>query len=131
MVKCLLAEEESRTQGSRPRTQKNPRPRPRTALSRKDPPEAKDRNVRGQGQRPRTQAQVFSKKKGSSKIFFRRPPKKRSSRNFFRLSPVKNVFQNFFQAIYKISTIQNKVLSSSRRQGSFGGLKASRPRPRT
>ena len=59
----LLPEVKSRTQGSRPRprTQKNLRPRPRTALP------------RGQGQecsrpRPRTQAQVFSKKR-SSKIF--------------------------------------------------------------
>ena len=37
----------------------------------------------------------------------------------------------FFLAIYKISTIQKKVLSSSRGQGNFRGLKASRPRPRT
>ena len=57
------AEVESRTQGSRPRprTQKNPRPRPRTAFPRTDPLEAKDRNARGQ--EPRTQPQVFSKKK--------------------------------------------------------------------
>ena len=52
---------------------KNPRPRPRTALPRTEPLEAKDRNARGQGQGPRTQVQVFSKKK-SSKIFFRRSP---------------------------------------------------------
>ena len=38
---------------------KNPRPRPRTALSRTDPLEAKDMYARGQGQGPRTQAQVF------------------------------------------------------------------------
>ena len=50
-------------------TQKNPRPRPRTAFPRTDPLEAKDRNARGQGQGPRTQAQAFSKKKKSSKIF--------------------------------------------------------------
>ena len=52
-------------QGSRPRprTQKNPRPRPRTAFLRTDTLEAKDRNARGQGQVPRTQAQAFSKKK--------------------------------------------------------------------
>ena len=31
----------------------------------------------------------------------------------------------------KISTIQKIVLSSSRGQGNFGGLEASRPRPRT
>ena len=65
----LLPEVESRTQGLRPRTQKNPRPRtqknprPRTTFPRTDPLEAKDRNARGQGQGPRTQPQVFSKKK--------------------------------------------------------------------
>ena len=38
-------------------------PRPRTAFSRTEPLEAKDRNARGQGQGPRTQAKVFSEKK--------------------------------------------------------------------
>ena len=37
------------------------KPRPRTAFPRTDTLEAKDRNARGQGQRPRTQAQVLSK----------------------------------------------------------------------
>ena len=63
---------ESRTQGSRPRprTQKSPWPRPRTALPKTDPLEAKDRIARGQGQGPRTQAQKCSqKKKQSSQIF--------------------------------------------------------------
>ena len=50
-------------------TKKNPRPRPRTALPRTEPLEAKDRNARGQGQGPRTQAQVFSKKKSLQKFF--------------------------------------------------------------
>ena len=51
---------------------KNPRPRPRTAFPRTEPLEAKDRNARGQGQGPRTQAQAFfkKKKKTSSKKFF-------------------------------------------------------------
>ena len=100
----LYAEVESRTQGSRPRPriQKNPRPRPRTALPKTDPLEAKDSNARGQG--PRTQAQVFSKKK---------------------------VFKKIFQAIYKILTIQKILLSSSRGQVNFRGPEASRPRPRT
>ena len=64
-----ITEVESRTQGSRPiprpRTQKSPRPRPRTSPS-------EDRPSRGQGlecSRPRTQAQVFSKKKGLQKSF--------------------------------------------------------------
>ena len=50
-------------------TKKNPRPRPRTAFPRTDPLEAKDRNARGQGQRLRTQPQVFSKKKSLQKSF--------------------------------------------------------------
>ena len=44
-------------------------PRPRTAFPRADPLEAKDKSARGQGQGPRTQAQVFSKKKGLQKFF--------------------------------------------------------------
>ena len=62
----------------RPRTQKNPRPR--TAFPRTDTLEAKDRNARGQG--PRTQAQVLSKKKRSSKIFSSDLHKKRFPKNF-------------------------------------------------
>ena len=60
---------ESRTQDSRPRpiTQKNLSPR--TASPRTGPFEAKDRNARGQGQGPRTQAQVFSQRKGLQKLF--------------------------------------------------------------
>ena len=42
-------------------------PKPRTAFPRTDTLEAKDRNVWGQGQGPRTQAQVFSEKKGLQK----------------------------------------------------------------
>ena len=50
---------------------KNPRPSPKTAFPRTDPLEAKDRNARGQGQGPRTQARVLSKKKKNvfTKIF--------------------------------------------------------------
>ena len=51
------AEVESRTHGSRPR------PRPRTAFPKTDTLEAKDINARGQGQGPRTQRQVLSKRK--------------------------------------------------------------------
>ena len=115
-------EVESRTQGSRPRT----------AFPRTDTLEAKDRNARGQGQGPRTKAQVLSKKKRSSQKFFRRSPKKKSSsQKFFKRSPQKNVFQKIFQALHKILTIQKIVLSSSRGQANFRGLEASRPRPRT
>ena len=63
-----MAEVESRTQDLRPRQsqghKKNLRP---------EPFEAKDKNAQGQGQGPRTQEQVFSKKK---------------------------VFKNFFQIIF-------------------------------
>ena len=62
------SEVESRTQGSRPRTQKNPRPRSKTAVPRTDRPS------RGQGQecsRPRTKDTGASvlQKKISSKTF--------------------------------------------------------------
>ena len=43
--------------------------------------EAKDKNARGQGQGPRTQPQVLSKKR-SSKNFFRRSPIHRRTKNF-------------------------------------------------
>ena len=81
-------EVESRTQGLRPRpsTQKNLRPR--TALPRAHPLEAKDRNARGQGQGPKTKAQVLSKKKKNvfTKSFSGNLQKKMSSKNFFRRS---------------------------------------------
>ena len=125
---------------------KNPRPRPRTVFPRTDTLEPKDRNARGQG--PRSQAQVFSKKKKVFKNFFRRSQKKkkkvftkifqaiskkkkRISQKLFRRSPQKDVFQKIFQALHKILTIQKIVLSSSRGQVNFRGLKASTPRPRT
>ena len=98
----LFSEVELRTQGSRPRPRTQKNPRPRTAFPRTDTLEAKDRNARGQG--PRTQAQVFSKKK-----------KKRSSQKFFKRSPQKNVFQEIFQALHKILTIQKIALSSNQR----------------
>ena len=59
-----LTEVESRTQGSRPRTQK--KSEAKDSLS-------EDRTSQGQGQecsRPRTQAQVFSKKKKVFQKFF-------------------------------------------------------------
>ena len=121
---------------TRPRTQKKiPRPRSRTAFPRTDTLEAKDRNARCQGQGPRTQAQVLSKKKKQKKVFTKIfqaiSKKKRSSQKFFRQSPQKNVFQKIFQALTKILTIQKIVLSSSLGQANFRGLEASRPRPRT
>ena len=125
---------ESRTQGSRPRTQKKSEAKAKDSLS-------EDRHSRGQEQkcsrlRPRTKdtstSALQKKNKRSSQKFFRRSPKKkRSSQKFFRRSSQKNVFQKIFQALHKILTIQKILLSSSRGQANFRGLKASRPRPRT
>ena len=90
----LLAEVESRTQGSRPRprTQKKSEAKAKDSLS-------EDRHSRGQGQecsRPRTKD---TKRKCSPK----KKKKKRSSQKFFRRSPKKKkkkkVFTKIFQAI--------------------------------
>ena len=53
------------------------------------------------------------------------------SKKFFSDVLQKKIKKFFFQAIYKILTIQKIVLSSSRGQGNFQGLEASRPSPRT
>ena len=84
----LQPEMESRTQGSRPRprTQKNLRPRPRTALPRTDPLEAKDGNARGQGQEPGTQAESVLRKKVLKNCFL----------IFQAISKTKKCLQNLF-----------------------------------
>ena len=46
----------------------------------------------------------------------------------FQAISTKNAFQTIFQALHKILTIQQIVLSSSRGQTNFRGLEASRPR---
>ena len=119
---------ESRTQGSRPR--------PRTQKSFED--KTKDRPSRGQGQRPRTQTQVFSKKKRFSKFFFRPSQKKRSLRIFLGDLYLRKPKIRSLQIFRKVSSVfqpnfngSKIVLSSSRGQGDFRGLEASRPRPRT
>ena len=104
------------------------RPRPRT------------QKIPGQGQgqiisRPRTQTQVFSKKKVLQKIF----SGEKSLQKFFSWrSPLEEnkkgpcTFCGWFLAFSnKISTVQKIVLSSSRGQGNFRGLEASRPRCRS
>ena len=67
LLRPLVAQHQRWSRGHKARGQgqghKNPRPRPRTAFLRTNTLEAKDRNARCQGQRPRTQAQVLSKKK--------------------------------------------------------------------
>ena len=104
-------EARSQDQGHKKKT------RPRTALPRTDPLEAKDRNARGQG--PRTQGQVFSEKKRSSKIFFGRSQKKSLQKFFQAFSNKKRLLKFFFQAIYKISTIQKKNAVLEPRTGQF------------
>ena len=81
------------------RGQECSRPRTRTAFPRTDTLEAKDRNARGQGQGPRTQAQVVSQKKNGLHKNFSGDlqKKKRSSQKFFKRSPQKKVFRNFFK----------------------------------
>ena len=122
---------ESRTQGSRPRTQKISRPRT-------DPLEVKDQGYRRkcskkkkvfknffQAISKKSLQKFFSGEKGHQKFFFRRSlleeTKKRSLKIFRKVSGV-------FQRNFNGSKI---VLTSSRGQGNFRGLGASRPRPRT
>ena len=131
-ILSLLAEVESRTQGSRPRprTQKKIRSqsqrqpfrgqtlsRPRTGML-----EAKAKN---QGHQRKCSPK---KKKRSSQKFFWRSPKNRSSQKFFKRSPQKNVFQKIFQALHEILTLQKIVLSSSRGQANFREFEDLRPR---
>ena len=96
---------------------KNPRPRPRT--------------------KDRCGDQVFSTTR-SLKFFFWRSPKKGFQKILsgdIQKRKTKKVFANFsrgFSAFSnKILTVQKLVLSSSRGQGNFRGLEASRPRPST
>ena len=120
---------ESRTQGSRPRTQKNFEVK------------AKDRPSRGQGQGPRTQTQVFSKKKkvfkkffqaiskkglqtifssekGLQQFFFRRflleKNKKRSSQIFFEVS---GAFQQNFNGSKNSAVLEPRTGQFSRTWG--------------
>ena len=59
----LIAEMESRTEGSRPRLRTQKKIQGQGRPSENSPFEAKDKNARGQGHGPRTQTQVFFKKK--------------------------------------------------------------------
>ena len=81
-------------------------PRPRTALLRTDPLEAKDRNGRGQGSRRPAQS---SPKKKVFRKFSDDLQKKRSSKFFFRQSPrkggkQKKVFANFPRGFWRFPT---------------------------
>ena len=112
---------ESRTQGSRPRTQKKSEAKVKAKDSLSE-----DRHSRGQGQkcsrpRPRTKDTSASALQKKKKVFTK----------IFQAISTKKRFQKIFQALHKILTIQKILLSSSRGQANFRGLEASRPRPRT
>ena len=84
---CLIPEVERGHKAQGQGHKKNPRSRPRIAFPRTDTLEAKDRNARGQGQGPRTQAQVLSKKKkGLHKNFSSDLHEKTFSKKFFKRS---------------------------------------------
>ena len=88
---------------------------------------SEDKPSAGQGHKRK----CSPKNKRSSTKIFKRSQNKRVFKQFFHANSKKKVFKIFFQAIYKISTIQKMVLSSSRGQGNFRGLEASRAKPRT
>ena len=107
---------------------------------------AKDtKKIRGQGQeqtlsrpRPRTKdtdASVFQRKKTSLKFFFRRSQKKIFKNFFSERSLLEKTKKRFLQIFRKVSGVFQRnfngskiMLSSSRGQGNFRGLEASRPR---
>ena len=102
-----------RTQGStpRPRTQKKSEAKAKDSpFPRTDPLEAKDRNARGQGQEPRPQAQVISKKK-VLKTFFRR---KRSPKFFFRRSPTEENKKRSSQIFREVSGVSQQNFKGSK-----------------
>ena len=85
------------TQGSipRPRSQKNPRPRPKTDFPRRDPLEAKNRNAQGQGPRTQRARKRSSRKKSLTFAKFqafsetkKKERKKRSSQIFREVSGI-------------------------------------------
>ena len=81
---------------------------------------------RTQGSRPRprtkdTSASALQKKKRVFTKIFQAISKK--NQKIFRRSSQKNVFQKIFQTLHKILTIQKIVLSSSRGQANFRGLR--------
>ena len=98
-------EVESRTQRSRPR--------PRTAFPRTDTLKAKDRNDRGQGQGPRTQAQVLSKKNFHTN-FSGDLKKKGLHKNFSSDLHKKTFSKKFFQRSTKFNNSKNSAVLEPR-----------------
>ena len=106
---CKDREElESRTQGSRPRTQKNSRPR--AALPRTDPLKAKDRNAQG----PRIQEQVFPPKKDLQKIFYAFSKKKRSSKFFHAIFKKRGLQKFFSRDLQNFNNLKNTAVLEPR-----------------
>ena len=103
---------ESRAQGSRPRPRTQKNPRPRTAFPRADTLEAKDRNARGQGQGPRTQAQVLSKKKKVIPKIFQAISKKKKvfTKIFHAISTKKRFPKNFSSAPQNFNNSKNSAV---------------------
>ena len=79
---------------------------------------SEDRHSRGQGQecsRPRTQAQVLSKKKRFSQKFFRRSPKKKVFRKIFQAISTKKRFpKNFSSAPQNFNNSKNTAVLEPR-----------------
>ena len=107
-------------------------PRPRT-----DPLEAKDQGHKTQAFSKKKILKIFMaiSEKRFLKFFFRQ---KRSSKIFFRRSLLEETKKRSLQIFRKVSGVFQRnfngskiVLSSSRGQGNFRGLEASRPRSRT
>ena len=132
-----LAEEESRTQGLRPRTQKNPRPN--TALPRTDLLEAQDRNARGQGQGYRRKCsskknkffknilQAISKSETkSSKSFFRRSLKEENKKSLRKFSARLLVFSYIILKMNKRYCCRNRCKCSSHYMGTLQYKSSSR-----
>ena len=97
----------------------------------------KDTRLETKAKAKDTDANVLQKKKGFQN-FFQAISKKRSSKIFFRRSLLEETKKRSFQIFRKASGVFHRnfngskiVLSSSRGQGNFRGLEASRPRPRT
>ena len=108
-------------------TKKNPRPRT-------DPLRAKDRNALGQCQGPRTQRGGNLKKKGlrSKTSEISSVLQEKMSLKFFSQALWRSSRRNKIgHDLGPFSASQKIVLSSSRRQGIFKDLQASKPRPRT
>ena len=93
---------------------KNPRPRPMTAFPRTDTLEAKDRNAQGQG--PRTQAQVLSKKEVFTKIFqaISKKKKKVFTIIFQAISTKKRFPNNFSSAPQNFNNLKNTAVLEPR-----------------